>query len=198
MGNPRIEEVDDDVSDPDEMDVDAFDFANPQHRTLAATTSPDAAPKSQIDPQTLQSLLQSQNTQQPSGGAPQQSDKERARLEREQRERSKSYQCIYPVYFDASRSRHDGRRVKKSEAVQNPLAREIVDALRSIGNERGLGATMQVVFEPAKTHPKDWANPGRVRVLVKEDGMAVSAKLANSESLLLHHHFIFLRRRGEV
>jgi hypothetical protein len=32
-----------------------------------------------------------------------------------------------------------------------------------------------------ETHPKDWANPGRVKVLVKEDGRAVHAKIRNSK-----------------
>ena len=41
-------------------------------------------------------------------------------------------------------------------AVKNPLAREIVDACQRLG--------LEVVFEPGKVHPKDWANPGRVRV----------------------------------
>ena len=39
---------------------------------------------------------------------------------------------------------------------------------------------LKTVFEPGKMHPKDWANPGRVRVLVKEDGKARSARVKNS------------------
>ena len=45
-------------------------------------------------------------------------------------------------------------------AVANPLAREIVDAVAGLG--------VKVAFEPGKTHPKDWANPGRVKVFLKE------------------------------
>lgn len=58
------------------------------------------------------------------------------------------------------------------EAVKNPLAREIVDAVQLLG--------LKTVFEPGKTHPKDWANPGRVRVLVKEGGRARNARVKNS------------------
>lgn len=58
------------------------------------------------------------------------------------------------------------------QAVKNPLAREIVDAVQLLG--------LKTVFEPGKTHPRDWANPGRVRVLVKEGGRARSAKVKNS------------------
>jgi signal recognition particle subunit SRP19 len=66
------------------------------------------------------------------------------------------------VYFDITRSRALGRKVSKELAVENPLAREIADACGSLG--------LKAVFEPGKTHPKDWSNPGRVRVLLKEDG----------------------------
>lgn len=84
----------------------------------------------------------------------------------------KHYQCIYPLYFDANRTRAQGRRVGAELAVQNPLAREIVDAVQLLG--------LKTVFEPGKMHPKDWANPGRVRVLVKEDGKPRNARVKNS------------------
>ena len=180
MSNPRIEEVSDDeedvAADPEEMDLDTFDFARPQKGSLQPSLDPNT---SQIDPEELASILQPQNqNQQAARQQPQMSDKDRERLAREQKERSKSYQCIYPVYFDSTRSREEGRRVRKDDAVQNPLAREIVDALQQIGQTVGVG--LQIVFEPSKCHPKDWANPGRVKVLVKKEGRAVSAKIANS------------------
>jgi len=55
--------------------------------------------------------------------------------------------------------------VPKRLAVANPLARTIVDAIQSLSIP-----SLQIAFEPAKTHPRDWANPGRVRVLIKQDG----------------------------
>ena len=69
--------------------------------------------------------------------------------------------------------------MKKENAVANPLAREIVEAVHHIGGI--LGVALQIVFEPSKCHPKDWANPGRVRVLVKKDGKAVHSKVGNSK-----------------
>jgi len=84
----------------------------------------------------------------------------------------KDYQMIYPIYFDITRSREQGRRVNKEYAVENPLAREIVDCCNLNG--------LKTVFEPTKTHPKDWANPGRVRVLLKEDGQPQHGKIKNS------------------
>ena len=70
------------------------------------------------------------------------------------------------------------------DAVPNPLAREIVDALSQIGSTQNVG--LQIVFEPTKTHPKDWANPGRVKVQLKREGKPVSSKIHNSKSSWLH------------
>lgn len=89
------------------------------------------------------------------------------------REIPKHYQCLYPVYFDKSRSRAQGRKVSSELAVENPLAREIVDAVQQLG--------LAVGFEPEKLHPKDWANPGRVRVMVKnETGTLAQPDIKNS------------------
>lgn len=183
MANPRIEEVSDEededtlAADPEEMSLDAFDFARPQKGSLQPASDPSA---SQMRPEDVSALLQPQNA----GPQPQLqlSDKDRDRLAREQRERSKNYQCLYPVYFDKTRSREEGRRVKKEDAVANPLARDIVEAVQAVG--QAVGVVFQVVFEPSKCHPKDWANPGRVRVLVKEGGVAFSPKVKSSEFAL--------------
>ncbi|KAK9471277.1 signal recognition particle, SRP19 subunit [Dipodascopsis tothii] len=72
----------------------------------------------------------------------------------------KDWQTVYPVYFDASRSQSEGRRVSKAMAVENPLAKALVEACAVAG--------VQVVFEPQKTHPKDWSNPGRVRINLRD------------------------------
>ncbi|EMC92219.1 hypothetical protein BAUCODRAFT_78358 [Baudoinia panamericana UAMH 10762] len=96
-------------------------------------------------------------------------------------EKSKNFQCLYPVYFDSARSREEGRRVRKDDAVSNPLAREIADACSHVGQT--LGVPLQIVFEPHKGHPKDWANPGRVRVEVKRDGRSLNSKIANKHHL---------------
>ena len=45
------------------------------------------------------------------------------------------------------------------QAVENPLAREIVAACGKL--------RLETLFEPTKIHPKDWANPGRVKIRVK-------------------------------
>ena len=63
----------------------------------------------------------------------------------------------------------------RSLAVANPLAREIADAVGGLG--------LPVVLEVGKTHPKDWANPGRVRVGLKGAAAGASTNsVQNSES----------------
>lgn len=182
MSNPRIEEVDDDdvVDDPEEMDLDEFDFAKPQKGSLQAKA--DAADSDSED--VLQQMLSGQMQRggtgtTPAPQMPRMDNKERERYQREQLEKSKNYQCLYPVYFDSTRSREEGRRVRKEDAIPNPLAREIVDALSHIGAT--LGVALQIVLEPTKTHPKDWANPGRVKVLIRREGRPISAKIQNSK-----------------
>lgn len=95
------------------------------------------------------------------------------------REKSKHYQCLYPIYFDSSRTRAEGRRVGSELAVSNPLAREMADAAASLG--------LSTVFEPDKTHPKDWSNPGRIRVLLKQDGKQMHPSITNK-----HHLYILI------
>ncbi|KAK9449668.1 signal recognition particle, SRP19 subunit [Limtongia smithiae] len=72
----------------------------------------------------------------------------------------KQWQIVYPVYFDARRTHAEGRRVSSELAVMNPLAKTVADACAAL--------QVQVFFEPQKVHPKDWANPGRVRVLLRD------------------------------
>ncbi|KAI4766496.1 signal recognition particle, SRP19 subunit [Aureobasidium sp. EXF-3400] len=144
----RIEEVSDSDSDPSEMDPSEFD-PGLLNSIIQPANIPSTAPEY---PQQQQPMLQPHFPGRP---PPDQNA---------ERERTKHYQCLYPIYFDSLRSRAEGRRVGKNEAVANPLAQDIANACSQ------LPVAGQVVFEPAKTHPKDWANPGRVRVLIKEDG----------------------------
>lgn len=86
---------------------------------------------------------------------------------------AKSWVCLYPVYFDASRSRQEGRRVGKQLAVLNPLARTMADAAAHVG--------LRVFIDVGKTHPKDWANSGRVKVELRgEDGELKRSGVKNS------------------
>lgn len=139
-----VEEVSD--SDPEEMDPGDFDPRN--------IISPVDIPSS-IAPQT-----------QPTAPPPRPQVSQGRSIPR-------NYQCLYPVYFDKSRARTEGRRVNRKLAVENPLAKDILDAVQVMGLQAG--------FEPDKLHPKDWANPGRVRVLLRsEDGKLLNQSVKNS------------------
>ncbi|KAH8699174.1 signal recognition particle, SRP19 subunit [Talaromyces proteolyticus] len=88
----------------------------------------------------------------------------------------KHFHCLYAVYFDKTRTRTEGRQVSSKLAVENPLARDILDACQQLG--------LRVGFEPEKLHPKDWANPGRVRVMLKdEDGNLLNERVKNKHHL---------------
>jgi len=166
MSHARIEEVSDSDSDPSEGNlsdyVDDFDERFPIQQIKkpdAPKPSPAAAGKapanaSLINPQAVPTTIKGSDgtTFQPT------TDDSKYR----------DFQCLYPVYFDKSRSRAEGRRVGLHMAVENPLARDIVTACGRL--------RLETLFEPAKCHPKDWANPGRVKVRVKgNDGGIVKS-----------------------
>ncbi|MBN2734815.1 MAG: signal recognition particle subunit SRP19/SEC65 family protein [Methanomicrobiaceae archaeon] len=64
---------------------------------------------------------------------------------------------LYPCYFNETLTRSEGRRVKKSDAVKNPLTRNILTAVKKMG----LTATAET-----KSHPAHWLSK-EGRVLVK-------------------------------
>ncbi len=64
---------------------------------------------------------------------------------------------LYPCYFDASLTRKEGRRVAKTEAVQQPNLNRISRAAKAAG--------FTVEEEPAASHPAHWyAREGRIRI----------------------------------
>jgi len=75
----------------------------------------------------------------------------------------KKWTCIYPIAVDAKRTFHAGeRRIAFVDAVWWPLSKDIADASARLG--------LGTLHEVSKCHPRDWANPGRVRVQWKKDG----------------------------
>ncbi|KAJ1950747.1 signal recognition particle subunit [Linderina macrospora] len=75
--------------------------------------------------------------------------------------RFKRWVCLYPLYFDKARSVDQGRKVPKELAIDQPFARQIADAVKQVG--------FNVCYEPGKLHPRDFFNPGRVRVQLFDD-----------------------------
>lgn len=157
MSHPRIEEVSDSDfdSDPAEGDIEDFDDADIMRRVPEPSTkSTISAPTQQIPAAAAIPNLTPSMSNMPASA---------------DRSAYADFQCLYPVYFDASRTRAEGRRVSAKLAVKDPLAREIANACSRL--------RLQTLLEPEKVHPKDWANPGRVKVgLKKTDGHPVKNK----------------------
>jgi signal recognition particle subunit SRP19 len=148
MSHARIEEVSDSEpeydSDPSEDDIEDFDE---REIIKARGPKPSQVPRpsnpSLVNPSAVPSSSRD--------GVEFQSAADESKY--------KDFQCIYPIYFDRNRTRKEGRRVGIEGAVENPLAREIVAACGRLH--------LETLFEPTKIHPKDWANPGRVKVKLK-------------------------------
>lgn len=82
--------------------------------------------------------------------------------------------CVYPIYLDAKRSYGAGsRRIQRSKGLWWPLSKDIAEA----SSRLGLGT----LHEISKCHPRDWENPGRVRVQWKKDGKVVNPLIKTSE-----------------
>ncbi|KAM3504682.1 hypothetical protein MY11210_008259 [Beauveria gryllotalpidicola] len=176
MSHPRIEEVSDSdpdmVSDPEEIDIDDFDETDIMRRLEPKAP---AAPSSSSSSSSSAAAAAAQQAMQQMMMNPANTRSVTA----DERAAYAGYQSLYPIYFDASRTRAQGRRVSAALAVKNPLAREIANACSRL--------RLQTVLEPEKTHPKDWANPGRVKVALKPAAVAPAAthKIANKHHLYM-------------
>jgi signal recognition particle subunit SEC65 len=82
--------------------------------------------------------------------------------------------CVYPIYLDAKRPYGAGqRRVARAKSLWWPLSKDIADATTRLG--------LGTLHEISKAHPRDWENPGRVRVQWKKDGKPVNPVIKTSE-----------------
>jgi signal recognition particle subunit SRP19 len=158
MAHPRVEEVDTD-SDPDEMDITSLPADS--NMTLLPVTDIARTVNQPLPSNAPHPMARPLVSRAEAAGPPPE---------------SKNWHLLYPIYFDASVTRSEGRRVPADRAVKNPLAMKIAEAITEAG--------MSSVFEPGKTHPKDWANPGRVRVRLRDEkgGSWVAAGVKNSTS----------------
>jgi len=169
MSHPRIEEVDDsDVSDPSEGDIADFSEADILRRVEPASSRTSAPP----------AAARPGGSGGGGGGGPKTHPSAQFLHPTADASQWAGCQALYPVYFDADRSRAEGRRVARSKAVRNPLAREMVNACAALG--------LRTLFEPTKTHPKDWANPGRVKVDLASGG-GRGVKIQNK-----HHLYVLV------
>ncbi|KXJ89623.1 signal recognition particle, SRP19 subunit [Microdochium bolleyi] len=174
MSHPRIEEVSEsesEMSDPSEGDIDDF-----RDTDILRQIQPKAQPTS--SQQSQQQQPSAASSRQPPLVNPASAGPQQPQIKPED---IRDYQCLYPCYFDANRSRAEGRRVPSSLAVQNPLAREIATACAQL--------RLQPVFEAHKLHPKDWANPGRVRLPLKDQDNPYAKQVKNK-----HHLYILVAK----
>ncbi|KAJ2808743.1 signal recognition particle subunit [Coemansia furcata] len=89
----------------------------------------------------------------------------------------KRWVCLYPLYFDKSRSVEKGRRVPLSIAVEEPHARQMSVAVKEVG--------FNVCYEPNKSHPADFFTPGRVRVqLFNDSGVPMRPDITTRKELM--------------
>lgn len=195
MSHPRVEEVSDsdvDMSDPSEGDIDDFVEAdimrrvddNNSKKPPAASAAPPPSASQPQHQQQQQPPRQQQQQRQQQPPAPQQPRGYPQMHTTTDDSAYKAYQCLYPVYFDASRTRAEGRRVPRSLAVRNPLATEIVRACAE-------GLRLPTVLEAGKLHPKDWANPGRVKV----DLRSQQSQSQSQQTIKNKHHLYLLVAR---
>ena len=115
---PRFEEIVDDDDDPGELDLPDFGGSS-----SSSVLSPADFP------------------QPTTGGMPQSANAafNPHMISQKDLEQFKNWSCIYPIYFDSSRSLQEGRRVPLNLAVKNPMAKELAEACASLG--------VQSVFE---------------------------------------------------
>lgn len=80
---------------------------------------------------------------------------------------------VWPIYFDSTRSRRDGRMVSAQEGVKEPTLDDIVTA--------ALKAGLKPEIEREKRHPKTWhESSGRILIPKKGPKSAALKKIARS------------------
>ncbi|KAI5479359.1 hypothetical protein MNV49_003693 [Pseudohyphozyma bogoriensis] len=162
---PSIEEVED-FSDPDDLPLE--DVAPPPPSRLAPAPS-SAAPRLPMGMGRPSFSLPAdfKNPAMPFS------------LPTVEKEVYKSWTTLYPIYIDAKRPMKSGfRRIPKKSALKWPMAEHMAEATARLG--------FKVVLEPTKSHPKDWENPGRVRVMMFDaEGKPVQSAYKDKKTLLL-------------
>lgn len=166
---PVLEEVDED--DIDNMDMDLAQF-DPNLRTPVAPLAPSPSVVRSQDPQP--SFVKPNPVSNPNPSS--QEIRDPRQFTDEEKKQFRSYQVIYPCYFDKNRSHKQGRRVSKLKAVDNPLAITLADACKFLH--------LPVLLELDKSHPQDYGNPGRVKVLIKTNGEPVDEFIKNKRQIM--------------
>ncbi|KAG8823881.1 signal recognition particle subunit [Serendipita sp. 399] len=103
----------------------------------------------------------------------------------------KNWMQIYPIYIDAKRPFKTGyRRIAREKSVWWPLSIEIAQAASMMG--------FNVVHEAQASHPRDWENPGRVRINWKENGKLLKPQFKTKKQILEVISGIIQQRRPDL
>jgi signal recognition particle subunit SRP19 len=79
---------------------------------------------------------------------------------------------IWPVYFDKSLSKLEGRKVPKKNAVEKPSIDDIAKAAKSLG--------LNPILEKNVAHPsRHWKKEGRVLIDKKDSKSKLLKQIAN-------------------
>ncbi|XDT05304.1 SRP19 protein [Nakaseomyces glabratus] len=162
---PKLEEIED-YDDIDNMDMDLAELDPTLNTPIAPKITPTVVRSQDIEEEERKKQYAGSNKEMISFINPQTGKvEESAPITKQELDEVKKFQVLYPCYFDKNRSHKEGRRVPIEMAVENPLAKTISDAVREYG--------LLSIFEGDKCHPQDFGNPGRIRVLLKEEGKLV-------------------------
>ncbi|HWQ21026.1 MAG TPA: signal recognition particle subunit SRP19/SEC65 family protein [Methanotrichaceae archaeon] len=78
---------------------------------------------------------------------------------------------IWPIYFDSSKTRSEGRAVSSKDAVKEPNLDKLLNAARRAG--------LKSEVEREKKHPSQWADSsGRLLVVKTEPKSAILKKIS--------------------
>ncbi|EGV60829.1 signal recognition particle subunit [Yamadazyma tenuis] len=174
---PVLEEVDDD--DIDNMDMDLAQFDPSLNTPIAPLRAQPTVTRSQDSEPSLFPNIPVPSAKPPAtspGGIASDAIRDPKSFTDEEKREFKAYQTIYPCYFDKNRSHKQGRRVSEENAVENPLALTIGDACRFL--------QFPVLLELDRTHPRDFGNPGRVKVLLRKNGEPIDEFVKNKRQVL--------------
>ncbi|RHW68899.1 SRP19 protein [Trypanosoma brucei equiperdum] len=72
----------------------------------------------------------------------------------------RAYQTIYPQYLDAELTPHDGRRLTRTQAVDDPTTKEVVEALKELGYT-------DIFVEPSASFPR---SQGSIKYIMPPKG----------------------------
>ncbi|KAF8930999.1 signal recognition particle subunit [Haplosporangium bisporale] len=149
---PESDEEDHDViqnNDDDDFDIDNMDFPLPTDDAIVPSAETPLTPEQRAQ---IEALMGHGAV----GGKGNVGADGVRYVSGDELEQFKSWMQVYPCYIDGTKTVAEGRRIPKELACKKqPWAKDIVEALKEL--------QLSQAFEPGKTHPRDWANRGRMQ-----------------------------------